>query len=159
MTATLDITDMMPGGHAPARSDEPRSIPATSDWADAVRALETAAAALAAISPADLPAHGLGEDLLRLNRTARVLESATAGAAHRFAHSDDWAADGARSPTPGSRAAATTPASPPACPSTVAASWSRSRPWPRPGDRAISAPSTSTSCGAYSASTPACSRP
>ena len=98
MTATLDITDMMPGGHAPARSDEPRSIPATSDWADAVRALETAAAALAAISPADLPAHGLGEDLLRLNRTARVLESATAGAAHRFAHSDDWAADGARSP-------------------------------------------------------------
>ena len=63
-------------------------------WARA--ALREAAEELASLDPAELSEGALGEGLLDLLRVRRQLEGASAVVGDRFAHSSEWAADGAR---------------------------------------------------------------
>lgn len=62
-------------------------------------ALLEAADALAGIDPADLSEGSLGEAISDLRRVGRQLQGSAAAIAERFAHSSEWAADGARDAT------------------------------------------------------------
>ena len=59
-------------------------------------ALREAADVLAGIDPAELSEGSLGESLAELLQVGRQLDGAAAVVAGRFAHSTEWAADGAR---------------------------------------------------------------
>lgn len=59
-------------------------------------ALLEAADALAGIDPSELSEGSLGETVSDIRRAGRQLEGSAAAIAERFAHSSEWAADGAR---------------------------------------------------------------
>jgi len=62
-------------------------------------ALVQAADALAEIDPSELSEGSLGETVSDLRRVGRQLEGSAAALTERFAHSSEWAADGARDAT------------------------------------------------------------
>ncbi|MEK9664497.1 MAG: hypothetical protein VW082_07740, partial [Candidatus Nanopelagicales bacterium] len=66
---------------------------------ESVASLRQACDVLAGIDPAELSEAGLGDALLDLLTVRRQVEGAIAAVGHRFAHSNAWAADGARDAT------------------------------------------------------------
>ncbi len=67
--------------------------------AESVAVLRAAADALAGIDPAELSEPQLGDALLDLLQVRRQVDGAITSVGHRFAHSNAWAADGARDAT------------------------------------------------------------
>ena len=83
MTAVLYPTGAADGGRA--------------SWSAALALLEQATAALVAVPVEEIPEVGTGDALLALRRASRSLDAVSAEVGRRFAASDDWALDGARS--------------------------------------------------------------